>query len=404
MKPYLIKAKDGVCTPLDPLPHKKGVSKQEEQHDEKWLQDLLFKHPEILPIEHINEDYAPLISIGREIEKIDNLFISPKGFITIVETKLWRNPEAYRDVVAQILGYAITLNKWKYNELDTAVNRSMAKYSEQSMAATSMYDIVKGKTRGFETEKPAFEDSVQGCLRHGKFALLIVGDKIHPTATDLAEVIGSTPALQYTLSFVEIRCYRLNHESSSSLVVIPEFVKTIRDDVRAVVRIIQQPEKAEPEVVVTDVDETADEKRARSTSLKVFIASLPSYCAGIFESYLQHWQTVGYTIFRGTVGFSLRIPWNGGFVTVFEAHPWDIGVCRDKVQVKHKLPPENHKQYKSDLEASPVLNKAFVKDGRKFIRFEEMRFEDVRILLEATDKLAEGWYEASKEVVPAQPG
>ena len=30
---------------------------------------------------------APLVSLGREIDNIDNLFVSPNGRITLVETK-----------------------------------------------------------------------------------------------------------------------------------------------------------------------------------------------------------------------------------------------------------------------------------------------------------------------------
>lgn len=43
---------------------------------------------------------APLLSLGREIPtpvgSIDNLFLSRNGYLVVVETTLWRNPEARR--------------------------------------------------------------------------------------------------------------------------------------------------------------------------------------------------------------------------------------------------------------------------------------------------------------------
>jgi len=81
-------------------------------------QEQLHKSPSILPVEELDDSFAPLLSLGREIESIDNLFISPNGRITIVETKLFRNPEATRQVLAQILDYAKRLSSLRYEEFE----------------------------------------------------------------------------------------------------------------------------------------------------------------------------------------------------------------------------------------------------------------------------------------------
>ena len=44
-----------------------------------------------------------------------------EGYLTLVETKLWRNPEARRTVVAQIIDYASHLSTWTYDDLRQAV-------------------------------------------------------------------------------------------------------------------------------------------------------------------------------------------------------------------------------------------------------------------------------------------
>ena len=77
----------------------KQVDFNDKQIAETWLQDALSKSPDLLPVADINSSFTPLISLGREIDSIDNLYISPNGRITIVETKLWRNPEATREYI-----------------------------------------------------------------------------------------------------------------------------------------------------------------------------------------------------------------------------------------------------------------------------------------------------------------
>jgi len=106
--PYLIKDKSGAGEALKQISLESGV------FQETWLQELLDNHPTILPLDLIDDRFSNHVSIGREIANIDNLFINSKGLITIVETKLWRNSEAHRTVVAQILDYAKTLSKWEF--------------------------------------------------------------------------------------------------------------------------------------------------------------------------------------------------------------------------------------------------------------------------------------------------
>ena len=67
---------------------------------------------------------------------IDIVYISPEGGITIVETKLWKNPEKHRVVVAQIIDYAKQLASWTYTDLSEAVltaSRLMDKENPRSL-------------------------------------------------------------------------------------------------------------------------------------------------------------------------------------------------------------------------------------------------------------------------------
>ncbi len=82
-------------------------------------------HPELLPVSEFDDDYFPAIPLGREVATgcgpIDNLYISPTGGLTLVETRLWKNPDKHRTVVAQILDYANEVATWDYDRLAEAV-------------------------------------------------------------------------------------------------------------------------------------------------------------------------------------------------------------------------------------------------------------------------------------------
>ena len=94
-------------------------------YDEDWLQKLLFSHPEAIPVAEINDTFSGLIPICRELATpagpIDILYATRSGRIAVLEAKLWRNPEARRKVIGQILDYAKELSHWTYETLDAAV-------------------------------------------------------------------------------------------------------------------------------------------------------------------------------------------------------------------------------------------------------------------------------------------
>ena len=103
-KPYLIDGA-GHGQPLERIEY------ETPPYTESEVQGILRQHPELLAIDQLDPIFAPAVCIGREVRtdgggNIDNLYVSPSGYVTIVETKLWKNPQARREVVAQILEYA----------------------------------------------------------------------------------------------------------------------------------------------------------------------------------------------------------------------------------------------------------------------------------------------------------
>lgn len=93
---------------LDRIPL--GTPTSQANIDESTLQDLLFRNPQTLPIGSIDAAYDGLIPVCRELSTragfVDALFVNRLGCLTLVEFKLWRNPQARREVIGQILDYA----------------------------------------------------------------------------------------------------------------------------------------------------------------------------------------------------------------------------------------------------------------------------------------------------------
>jgi hypothetical protein len=102
-----------------------GTSSDNGKYDEWWLQRLLHLFPQSLPIQELEPGIGVLVPIGMEMETpagyVDNVFITMEGNIVFAECKLWRNPEARRQVVAQVIDYAQSISRWSYEDLDTAV-------------------------------------------------------------------------------------------------------------------------------------------------------------------------------------------------------------------------------------------------------------------------------------------
>lgn len=194
-----------------------------EAIDELSIQELLFKHPECLPISDIDESFNPVVPVCTELNTpvgpLDILMVTPNGELTIVETKLWRNPEARRVVVAQILDYAKELSNWSYEDLQREINRKL------SRKGNTLYEIAKAGNSGLVPEECDFVDSVSRNLSRGKFLLLIAGDGIREGAYGITEFLSSAGHLNFTFAMVELSVYR--SENFGTLVIPKTIVKTI---------------------------------------------------------------------------------------------------------------------------------------------------------------------------------
>ena len=220
-------------------------------YNEDWLQELLFRSPEVLPIGEIDAAFAPAIPLCRELPTgagpIDLAYVSESGRLTLVECKLWRNPEARREVVAQILDYAKEINRWSYEDLEGAVRRARRAGRDGS----SLFDLAR--TQNEMLDEAVFVDDVTRNLVDGRFLLLVVGDGIREGVERIAEHLRRFAGIQFRFGLVELAMFELPEEGApGGLIVEPRVLARTVEIERAVVR------RADPSVAV-------DEPPARST-------------------------------------------------------------------------------------------------------------------------------------------
>lgn len=237
----------------------KQVDFNDKQIAEKWLQDALSKSPDLLPVAEINSSFTPLISLGREIDSIDNLYISPNGRITIVETKLWRNPEATREVVAQIMDYATRLIFWSYTDLENNAKKAL---SPAPLYGKTIYELVCSYYPEQALPEKQFIDEVQRTLSNGRFMLLVVGDGIRENVKHMVGSLHQHPRLLFTFGLVELQIYE--HKSFEGKLIVPQLLAHTTEIVRAVVRV---ETKGEAKVSIDFEEESKDPKPKRRRTL-----------------------------------------------------------------------------------------------------------------------------------------
>jgi hypothetical protein len=191
---------NGAIEVLDRIPLKKEATGS--SYDEAYIEKLIFDHPEILPIGEIDTAYINPVPICTQLSTkagtLDILLLTPAGRIVIIEAKLWRNPEAKRTVVAQILDYAAELSRWTYEDLEREVSRRRG-------SKTSLFKLVSDNSELLD--EADFFDELSRSLRLGRFLLLVCGDGIREGLGNISEFLENYTTLDFTFGLVELAIY-----------------------------------------------------------------------------------------------------------------------------------------------------------------------------------------------------
>jgi hypothetical protein len=222
---------------LTRIPFQKGA----EGFSERWLQELVSRNPSLLPIDQIEPALTPAISICMELPlpsgSVDILYATPKGDLIVGETKLFRNPEARREVVGQLIEYAKDLSSLSYEDLEERILRAESPEGNREHPQTGIYDTVSNGAAAEEMlSREQFHDALSRNLERGRFLLLVIGDGIKEGTENIARFLQQHAGMHFTLSLIDLAIFGLPGATGSYLVQPSVLARTKNID-RATVKI-----------------------------------------------------------------------------------------------------------------------------------------------------------------------
>jgi hypothetical protein len=171
------------------------------EHNEAWLQALVQSHPELLPIGSIEPAFADAVPVACEVAcphgYIDNLLLTPRGDIVLIEVKLWKNPQARREVVVQLLDYVAALMTMSYDAFEAALKKA-----QPTRVTGSLWQLFQDHPDA--PDEAAFIDAVSANLARGRVLALAVGDGVRAEARALTSMLQSHAGAHFTLALVEL--------------------------------------------------------------------------------------------------------------------------------------------------------------------------------------------------------
>jgi len=259
------------------------------RYNEAWLQHQIHAHPELLPITEIEPAFLPIIPVCLELPNprgsIDNFFVTPTGNLVFAECKLWRNPEARRHVIAQVMDYIDGLTSWGYEDLEKAVRAAVP--SGNSETPSRLYEFVGEADQ--ELEESEFIDAVSRNLRLGRGLFLIVGDGIKEEAEALALHLQAHAGVHFALALVELAMFSL--PDGNEILVQPRVIARTVNIERGIVRI-------EDERISVAPPKETEGKQPETLSEEEFYDKLDERVAGLagrLRKFVERLQPLGIT-------------------------------------------------------------------------------------------------------------
>src|SRR5690606_4481594 len=242
---------------------------------ESWFRDAIFNNPELV--------IAPCRASGQVDDReawipwrtehnfgsgpIDVLLVSSYGRVGIVETKLSSNPEKRREVVAQIIDYALSLQGEEFADL------ALPPLPEDEAAP----DI----------------DDLRDSIETGRFLLVVAGDSLDPRALRLSQaVLGRNMTSEWDLAMIDLNVFE-SKDDPDGLLVVPELLGTVQADIRNVVRVTVVGDSPKARVVVEHVTSgdastsRPPQIRSREELLKMLDDADPEFVSRILDRFQE---------------------------------------------------------------------------------------------------------------------
>ena len=254
----VVVGEDGSVTELTPVSFSDVGS---SDYNEQWLQTLLYNHPSTLPTAEIDASFADLVPLCMEMDTpagpVDAVYATPTGRLALLEVKLWRNPEARRKVIGQILDYATQVSEWNYSRLDAAVRQARRRRAPNE-PFPGLGEWMTQQRTGLSEQH--FVDAVSQSLSRGEFLLVIAGDGIREGAGAITQFLDRNRSLHFSFALIECAIYKTVHGmrfvqprvQASTTIIKREFARLANDQlVEMETSSADGEDEASPELIET---------------------------------------------------------------------------------------------------------------------------------------------------------
>lgn len=182
--------------------------------NEKELQNLTIKYPELLSLLSESESTPVLISDEVRIStgKIDNFLVDNEGIPILIEAKERTNDELRRKVAGQLLDYASTIsNDLIEMNFEKEIISSCRKHSFDEV------EVLNNLYQNYEKEE--FWEIFSKNLKNNRFKLVVLADKFYPSTERIIQYLN-----QETLNTNFIGLELMKFEVNESTVIVPKLI------------------------------------------------------------------------------------------------------------------------------------------------------------------------------------
>lgn len=327
-------------------------------------QVILATHPEIItdiPELELNVQNVPLVKREFSIDRkpIDILYITSDADIILIETKLLRNPESHRLVVAQVVDYIKSLVKADIAQLmDEMIN---SKYSAKDFNPDDY-----------------FISTLKKNLSAGNFKAVIVGDRIHPNVLEMVDSIQSAPHLSFSIFLVELAPKLHNNDS---LILEPRILAQTLEVERSVIK-LEISAKGEVEIESQIPDKEGEGSRPIITDTEYLQNLSKPELVKSFQDFWKKWKNIGGDLRFGVVGFSAGITVDGKRKPLQYAYQNKVILLSEKYRKSLDISDKTYDLYIKYFEDKlPKIYDKYIIGNLATVHFDNITPEELTIIL-----------------------
>lgn len=180
---------------------------------ERILQENIQRLPELIPIEDAIGQQVALLPIGMEVQvgsgAIDILMLDSEGVLTIVETKLAKNPESRREVIGQVLEYGAHISEWSLLDVEREAERFFRSGDAPSEHKNSTFKAAIERfldAAGQEIKEPQeLLNRIAENLHSGRLRLIVASDQLLEVALKTITFVNAYSSFEMYL--LQVTCY-----------------------------------------------------------------------------------------------------------------------------------------------------------------------------------------------------